>query len=55
VLVGREYWGRAVDFDYLFSAGTIAARDRRLYVYADTASAIWSAILGWYRRAGRRL
>jgi predicted Rossmann-fold nucleotide-binding protein len=53
--VGREYWGHAVDFDYLVSAGTIAARDRRLYVYADTASAIWSAILGWYRRAGRPL
>jgi predicted Rossmann-fold nucleotide-binding protein len=44
VLVGESYWRRAVDFDFLMREGTIAARDRRLFVYAETAPQIWDAI-----------
>jgi hypothetical protein len=44
VLVGEAYWRRAVDFDFLVRAGTIAARDRRLFRYAETAPDIWRAI-----------
>ena len=44
VLVGEAWWRRAVDFDFLFDEGTIAARDRRLYRYAETAREIWDAI-----------
>ena len=44
VLVDREYWQRAVDFDFLAAQGMIARRDRRLYCYADTADGIWRAV-----------
>jgi uncharacterized protein (TIGR00730 family) len=44
VLVGESYWRRAVDFDFLVAAGTIAAADRRLFRYAETAREIWRAI-----------
>jgi predicted Rossmann-fold nucleotide-binding protein len=62
VLVGRSYWRRAVDFDFLARQGMIAARDRRLFSYADTAAGIWRAITRFprgrkprrRRRASRR-
>ena len=44
VLVGRAYWRRAVDFDFLVREGMIAARDRRLMRFADTAAQIWDAV-----------
>jgi uncharacterized protein (TIGR00730 family) len=44
VLVGRDYWKRAVDMDFLVGEGTITKRDRRLYRYADTASEIWNDV-----------
>jgi uncharacterized protein (TIGR00730 family) len=44
VLVGERYWRRAVDFDFLVAEGTIDARDRRLFRYAETAADIWRAV-----------
>jgi len=44
VLVGKAYWRRAVDLDFLAANGMIAKRDRRLYRYADTAAQIWRAV-----------
>ena len=38
VLVGRDYWSRAVDFDFLEDEGLIAAEDRRLYTLVDTGA-----------------
>ena len=37
VLVGREFWQRAVDFDYLLAEGYIAAEDVALFSVVDTA------------------
>jgi uncharacterized protein (TIGR00730 family) len=54
VLVGRRYWRRAVDFDFLAREGMIAARDRRLFSYADTAAEIWRAITRFRRGRTRR-
>ena len=44
VLVGKAYWRRAVDFDFLLREGMIAARDRRLLRFADSAAQIWDAV-----------
>jgi uncharacterized protein (TIGR00730 family) len=44
VLVGESYWRRAVDFDFLVAAGTIDARDRRLFRFAETAREVWDAV-----------
>jgi uncharacterized protein (TIGR00730 family) len=53
VLVGERYWRQAVDFDFLVGEGTIDARDRALFHYAETAPAVWRAIRAWYRKAGK--
>jgi uncharacterized protein (TIGR00730 family) len=50
VLVGERYWRRAVDFEFLVREGTIAARDRRLFAYADSAPDIWRLIRRGYHR-----
>jgi uncharacterized protein (TIGR00730 family) len=44
VLVGKAFWRRAVDLEFLAAQGMIAKRDRRLYRYADTAEQIWRAV-----------
>jgi uncharacterized protein (TIGR00730 family) len=48
VLVGRDYWERVVDFDYLLEAGTIDIEDRDIFWFAETAQETWDGILRWY-------
>jgi uncharacterized protein (TIGR00730 family) len=54
VLVGREYWERAFDVDFLVSEGTIDAEDRDLFGYAETANEAWRMICHWHADAGTR-
>ena len=44
VLVGRRWWQRAVEFDFLVAEGVIARRDAKLFRFADTAAEIWRAV-----------
>jgi uncharacterized protein (TIGR00730 family) len=55
VLVGEEYWRRAVDVEFLADEGAIDAEDRELFWYAETADEIWSSILDWYDACGAPL
>jgi uncharacterized protein (TIGR00730 family) len=55
VLVGEEYWRRAVDFDFLVDEGAIEREDRELFRYAETAEEIWRSILQWHERRGSPL
>jgi hypothetical protein len=55
VLVGEEYWRRAVDFGFLADEGVIDAEDRELFWFAETAKEIWSGILDWYAACGAPL
>jgi uncharacterized protein (TIGR00730 family) len=55
VLVGQEYWRRAVDVDFLADEGAIDAEDRELFWYAETADEIWSSIQQWYEACGAPL
>jgi len=48
VLVGEEYWRRAIDIGFLADEGVIDAEDRELFWFAETADEIWSSILDWY-------
>jgi uncharacterized protein (TIGR00730 family) len=48
VLVGAQYWRRAVDFDFLVDEGMIAAIDAKLLTFAESADQIWDAIAAWY-------
>ena len=55
VLVGEDYWRRAVDFDFLLDEGTIDPEDRELFWFAESAREIWDGILHWYRACGEPL
>jgi len=51
VLVGREYWRRAIDFQFLADQGTVADKDLDLLNYAETAAEAWEII----QQEGKRL
>jgi uncharacterized protein (TIGR00730 family) len=55
VLVGEDYWRRAVDFDFLAEEGVIDREDRDLFWFAESAKDIWDGILDWYEAAGEPL
>jgi uncharacterized protein (TIGR00730 family) len=55
VLVGRSFWDRAVDFEFLAAEGVIAREDLGLFVFAETAQDIFDHIDLWYRKSGRPL
>jgi uncharacterized protein (TIGR00730 family) len=55
VLVGEEYWRRAVDVAFLADEGVIDAEDRELFWFAETADEIWCSILDWYDACGTPL
>ena len=48
ILVGEQFWRRAVDFDFLAEEGMIDAEDLALFEFAETVQEIWERILGWY-------
>jgi len=52
VLVGRAYWERLIDFEYLMEEGTIDIEDRSIFWYAETADEAWQGIVDWYRESG---
>lgn len=55
VLVGREYWQRAIDFDFMLAEGVIEPKDVGLFRYAETAAEIWNGILTWHQANGAPL
>jgi hypothetical protein len=55
VLVGESYWRRVVDMDFLVDEGVIAAEDRELFWYSETAEDIWRTILAWHEQNGTPL
>ena len=44
VLVGREFWERLINWQWLVENGFIAQRDLRLFHYAETAQEAWDLI-----------
>ncbi len=48
VLVGRAFWRRVVDFDYLVEEGFVSARDVQLFTLVDTAEEIIAALKAFY-------
>jgi len=55
VLVGKAYWQRAFDVDFLVDEGVIDEEDRDLFWFAETAQQIWSGILDWHEANGTPL
>lgn len=50
VLVGEQFWRRAVDFGFLLDEGMISPEDVSLFAFAETADGICDAITDWYRQ-----
>ena len=53
VLVGRAFWRRAIDFDYLIDEGYIAPEDIALFDFADDAEEIIAALARFYSDASQ--
>ena len=48
ILVGKQFWEQAVNFDFLIEEGVIDLEDRELFWFAETAQDIWEGILQWH-------
>jgi uncharacterized protein (TIGR00730 family) len=46
VLVGREFWSKLVDFQWLVDTGMIAADDLKLFHLVETAEEAWDVLSG---------
>ncbi len=44
ILVGSEYWRRAIDFQFLADEGTISDADLELFRFVDSAAGAWEII-----------
>lgn len=55
VLVGKEFWQKAFDAEFLAAEGVIDPEDVELFSYAETAEEIWDAIVNWYRAEGEEI
>jgi uncharacterized protein (TIGR00730 family) len=51
VLVGRAYWKKAFDADFLVEEGTIDPEDRDLFLYAETGAQAWDIVCRWHADA----
>lgn len=48
VLVGRNYWSNAVNFEFLAEQGVINPEDLDLFEIVETAEQAWNYIKDWY-------
>ena len=48
ILFGKEFWSRAVDFDFLVSEGVIAPEDKNLFNLVEKADEAWKMIREFY-------
>jgi len=55
ILIGRRYWERAVDFEFLLDEGVIDSEDRDIFWFAETAQEAWQGILDWYEQGNEPL
>ncbi len=52
VLVGRRFWDRAIDVDFLIAEGMLSPGDRNLVYFAESAADAWRHIRDWHARSG---
>ena len=48
VLVGRKYWERLIDFEFLVDEGMIAPEDLEIFEIVDSAEDAWKSIQKWH-------
>ena len=55
VLVGKSYWEKAIDFEFLKDEGVIAPQDLEIFKFADNAEEAWEYIISWHKEQGNPL
>ena len=55
VFVGKEYWKKAINFEFLQEEGVIDPQDLDIFYFADNAHEAWEYILSWHKEEGRPL
>jgi len=55
VLVGKSYWKKAINFDFLHDEGVIAPEDLEMFTFVDNAKEAWKYIVKWHKKEGRPL
>ena len=55
VLVGKSYWEKAINFEFLKDEGVIAPEDLDIFKFADNAKEAWEHILSWHKKEGKPL
>ncbi|MEJ2422805.1 MAG: TIGR00730 family Rossman fold protein [Acidobacteriota bacterium] len=55
VLVGRNYWKKVFNVDFMVAEGVIDPEDKELFWFAETAEEIWQGILSWHQTNGTLL
>ena len=48
ILVGREFWERLIDFEFLVEVGTISRSDLDIFHYAEEPAEIWDYLCDYY-------
>jgi len=48
ILVGREFWRRLIDFDWLVETGVISPGDDKLFQIVDSAEEAWAVLCDCY-------
>ncbi len=48
ILVGREFWERLIDFEFLVEVGTISRSDLDIFRFAEDADEIWAYLCEYY-------
>lgn len=50
ILVGKEYWDRVIDFEFLQEEDVIEPSDLDMISYVDNAKEAWNAIIQWHKK-----
>jgi uncharacterized protein (TIGR00730 family) len=52
IIIGKAFWEKVIDFNFLADEGVIDGADTDLFSYASTAQEAWETILAWYKERG---
>lgn len=55
VLIGKEWWSRYINFDFLIEEGMIAPKDLHIFSFAKSAQEAWRFIVEWYKASDEPL
>ena len=55
VLIGKDYWQKAVNFDFLKDEGVIDCYDLEIFEIKENAAQAWEHILNWHKKKRKPL